>query len=282
MLLGISRQFYYRRKWSEIKNKQKAEKVIAAIGQLRQDMPRLGGRKLYHLLYPKLRELGVGRDKLFTILRSNHLLISPKRSYRRTTNSFHRFKKHKNLIANLALTHPEQVWVSDITYVASAKHHYYLALITDAYSKKIVGYNLSESLSTLGSLKALRMAKKNRIYPHQELIHHSDRGIQYCSDSYQQHLKRYHMKCSMTESYDPYANAVAERVNGILKDEFSINEYNLSLKDMQKLIRDTINLYNEKRPHASCGYHTPNFMHQQNRVKIKTYKKVQANELAWT
>ena len=282
MLLGINRQFYYRRKWSERKNKQKAEKVIQVVQQLRRDMPRLGGRKLYHLLYDNLRELGVGRDKLFTILRANQLLVTPKRSHKRTTNSFHRFKKHKNLIENIELVAPEQVWVSDITYVSSAKHHYYLALITDAYSKKIVGYDLSESLSTKGSLRALRMANKSRIYTEMELIHHSDRGIQYCSDSYQKQLKKYRIKCSMTESYDPYANAVAERVNGILKQEFSISEYNLSLKDMQRLIKDTIHIYNEKRPHASCGYNTPDFMHRQNKIKIKTYKKVQANHVART
>ena len=142
-------------------------------------MPRLGTRKLYFLLKDHLKSINVGRDKLFRILKANHLLITAKKSYHITTNSHHRFRKHKNNICNLKINKPEQVWVSDITYVGRRENPIYLALITDAYSKKIVGFNVSNSLSVAGSLKALDMALKNRSYKDQPLIHHSDRGFQY-------------------------------------------------------------------------------------------------------
>ncbi|MDE6650958.1 MAG: IS3 family transposase, partial [Paramuribaculum sp.] len=220
-LLGISRQKYYRACWTEAKSKARATKVIDMVQQERQYQPRVGVRKLYFMLKPRLRELHIGRDMLFSIMRANHMLVEPIRSYHTTTNSHHRFRKHKNLIADMEITRPEQVWVSDITYIGHRNNHMYLALITDAYSKKIMGYDLSSSLGTAGSIRALKMANSNRAYPGLPLIHHSDRGIQYCSDIYQKRLRRYGITTSMTESYDPYANAVAERVNGILKQEFA-------------------------------------------------------------
>ena len=242
---------------------------------IRKQMPRIGTRKLYYLLSDQLQDLGIGRDKLFAILNANHLCIKPKRSYHVTTNSHHRFRKHKNLITEKLLTRPEEVWVSDITYLGSRNNHSYLALITDAYSKKIVGYDVSNSLSVDGTINALKMAIKNRKYKKENLIHHSDRGIQYCSNEYQKLLKRHQITCSMTESYDPYANAVAERVNGILKDEFNLELYNVNLVTMKKLVKDSIYIYNVKRPHYSCNMLTPERMHQQNVVKIKTYKKTE-------
>ena len=148
-------------------------------------MPRIGTRKLYYMLKPRLREINTGRDRLFDILRANHMLVPPCRSYHITTNSHHRFRKHRNLIADMVPERPEQVWVSDITYIGNRTRHMYLALVTDAYSKKIMGYDLSDSLSTTGSVNALKMANRNRRYRENSLIHHSDRGIQYCSDIYQ-------------------------------------------------------------------------------------------------
>ena len=150
-----------------------------------------------------------------------------------------------------------------------------LSLVTDAYSKKIMGYDLSDSLDTQGSLNALRMANRNRLYRDAPLIHHSDRGIQYCSDAYQKLLGQYHIIPSMTESYDPYANAVAERINGILKQEFQLEELNLSLSDMKQVIKDAVFKYNNIRPHYSCGYKTPEYMHHQKLIKIKSYKNKQ-------
>jgi putative transposase len=241
------------------------------VQQIRLELPRLGTRKLYYLLKDELKSIGVGRDRLFSILRANHMLIEPKRSYHITTDSHHRFRKHKNTAKNIYLTSPEQLWVSDITYVGHRQNPMYLALVTDAYSKKIMGYDTSNSLSAIGSVRALEMALKKREYSH-ELLHHSDRGLQYCGDDYQKVLGKYKLKCSMTEAYDPYENAVAERVNGVLKQEFLGNTKNVDLKTMQKLVSDSIKIYNSKRPHYSCYYKTPEQMHQQKRIKIRTYK----------
>lgn len=271
-MLGVSRQVYYRSLRSKKKKQEKAEVVIGLVRQIRRDMPRLGFRKLYHLLYEPLREMHIGRDKFLSILKANHMLIKPKKNYRKTTDSYHRFHKHKNLIEGMSINRPEQVWVSDITYIGGRSRNCYLALVTDAYSKKIMGYDVSDSLATEGSLRALSMAVRQRRYKN-KLIHHSDRGLQYCSNDYQKVLKKKKITPSMTESYDPYANAIAERVNGILKQEFSLEDYWVDIKTMKLLVDDAVRIYNTKRPHWSCYMKTPEKMHQQNRVEIKTYKK---------
>ncbi|MGO2401492.1 MAG: IS3 family transposase [Mesonia sp.] len=250
---------------------------MGLVGELRIRMPRLGTRKLYFLLEDKLRQLKVGRDKLFRILEANHLLIIPKKSYHITTDSHHRFRKHKNKVCTVKINRPEQVWVSDITYVGKRTNPSYLALITDAYSKKIVGYNVSNSLSVQGSLKALDMALKNRYYKEQPLIHHSDRGLQYYSNDYQELLDKNGIKASMTEKYDPYENAVAERVNGILKQEFNIAKYEMNLKIKKQIIREAIKIYNQERPHLSNHMLTPNQMHKQSKIEMKTYKSKKLN-----
>jgi transposase InsO family protein len=243
------------------------------VDAVRVKMPKIGTRKLYHILHEDLRDLSVGRDKLFQILKANHMLIKPSRSYHVTTNSHHRFRKHKNIIEKLIIERPEQVWVSDITYIGNRQNPIYLALITDAYSKKIVGYDVSASLDASGCVRALKSAIKSRYYLESDLIHHSDRGLQYCSNEYQKILKNNNIKTSMTESYDPYANAIAERVNGILKSEFlDYYGYRLSLKLMKGIVRETIKIYNQDRPHYSCHMKTPNQMHNQNNIKIRTYK----------
>jgi len=236
-------------------------------------MPRIGTRKLYYLLEQELKELSVGRDGLFDILRANHLLIKSKKCYRKTTNSYHRFHKHKDLITGIVPHKPEQIWVSDITYIGNRDNHQYLALVTDAYSKKIVGYDLSSSLSAAGAIRALKMGVNQRSYTNNTLIHHSDRGLQYCCDDYQDLLTKKKIKCSMTESYDPYANAVAERVNGILKLEFQFENYNVKLPVMKQLVENSIQIYNTMRPHYSCYMKTPEQMHIQSEINIRTYKK---------
>lgn len=256
-LLGITRQKYYRSCWRLERKHQIADQVVAMVDNIRMTQPRIGTRKLYYLLQKELNGLNVGRDKLFDILRANHMLITPLRSYHVTTNSHHRFRKHKNIITDLEIIRPEQVWVSDITYIGQRDNHMYLSLITDAYSKKIMGYDLSSSLSTEGSIRALKMATSNRKYPKRALIHHSDRGVQYCSDIYQRTLAKYKIMTSMTESYDPYANAVAERINGVLKQEFMLEQYNYPIDVMKEIIKDVVAIYNEQRPHYSCGYLTP-------------------------
>jgi len=247
------------------------------VRDIRMIMPRLGGRKLYFLLKDQLSILKVGRDKLFRILRANHMLIKPKKRYHVTTDSHHRFRKHKNLISTLEIEKPDAVWVSDITYVGNRINPSYLALITDAYSKKIVGYNISKSLSVEGSLKALEMATSNRKDKSCPLIHHSDRGLQYCSNDYQKLLKDHGISPSMTEKYDPYENAIAERINGILKQEFDIARSIKKFNIKEKLIKDAIKTYNNVRPHLSNHMLTPKQMHAQNQLKRKQYKSKKLN-----
>lgn len=251
-----------------------SEKVIALVNAIRMAMPRIGTRKLYHILNKELKTLKVGRDKFFNILKMHHLLIMPKRSYRVTTNSHHRFRKHKNLIENLGIHRPEQVWVSDITYIGKRSKPCYLSLITDAYSKQIMGYNVAANLDTESSIKALQMALRNRKDKSLSLIHHSDRGIQYCSDGYQEVIsKTKNLHCSMTESYDPYQNAVAERVNGILKQEFMVDKYkDYDIKIIKSVVKESIAIYNAIRPHWSNHMLTPIQMHQQSEIQMRTYK----------
>jgi len=281
-LFGVNRQVYYRKIKAKSKRQSIAEQVVKMVLLIRARMPRIGTRKLYYLLQKPLEKLQVGRDKLFSILKANHLLLHPKRSYRVTTNTHHRFYKYKDLVSHLTIHRPEQVWVSDITYVASGLDNTYLALITDAYSKKIVGYDLSNSLSTTGVLRALQMAVKNRKYAKANLIHHSDKGIQYCSNEYQQALSKNNILCSMTEKYDPYSNAVAERVNGIIKNEYNLETYRVNINVMKELVTETIQIYNSERPHYSSHLLTPNQMHQQQTIKMKTYKTKNSSQLELT
>ncbi len=273
----MNRQVYYRFIKSREHKQAIAQRVISLVRNTRNIMPKLGARKLYYLLKDELSTLNVGRDKLFRILRANHMLIKPKKSYHITTDSHHRFRKHKNLVSTLEIEKPESVWVSDITYVGTRANPSYLALITDAYSKKIVGYNVSNCLAAEGSLKALDSALANRMYKNQPLIHHSDRGLQYCSNEYQKVLNDNSIKPSMTEKYDPYENAIAERINGILKQEFDIarNIKNLELK--KELIKNAIEIYNNYRPHLSNQMLTPIKMHKQNKLKRKIYKSKKLN-----
>ncbi|WP_262497642.1 IS3 family transposase [Flavobacterium kingsejongi] len=273
-MFGIDRQVYYRSIKRKILKQSKSEQVILMVRKIRMKMPRIGTRKLYYLLNQELRALKIGRDMFFNILKVNHLLISPKRSYHITTNSYHRFKKHKNLIENLKIIRPEQVWVSDITYIGKRSKPCYLSLVTDAYSKRIMGFNVATNLNAENSLKALQMALKSRKNSCLSLIHHSDRGIQYCSDEYQKVIRKTkNLRCSMTESYDPYQNAVAERVNGILKQEFLVDRYNDQQLNIIKLVvKESIQIYNLVRPHCSNHMLTPMQMHQQKEIEMKTYK----------
>ncbi len=239
---------------------------------IRMSMPRIGSKKLYYLLNKELKQLKIGRDKFLDILRANHLLIAPKRSYHITTNSHHRFRKHQNKILDLQIQRPEQVWVSDITYIGKRENPCYLSLVTDAYSKKIVGFNVADNMNTESSLVALKNAMKRRKDKHLPLIHHSDRGLQYCANEYQKALDKGEIGCSMTQNSDPYENAVAERINGILKQEFMVDKFNKELSVMKLIVKNAVEIYNQKRPHYSNHYLTPNQMHQQNKVKMRTYK----------
>lgn len=225
-------------------------------------MPRLGGRKLYHLLKSDFVGIGlkIGRDAFFDYLRNEHLLIRPKKNYTKTTNSKHWLRKHPNLLNDYEPKSSEEVFVSDITYIKSRERTHYLSLVTDAYSRKIMGYHLSDDMAAEQVLRALQMAIGNR-HTTKNLIHHSDRGLQYCSGIYQQMLIKHNMTASMTDGYDCYQNALAERVNGIIKNEFLINKCNTG-KELEILIRESVDTYNSKRPHLSLNFETPNNTHQ--------------------
>ena len=271
-LFGVNRQVYYRKIKRRIIKQDKAQLVVNMVLEIRMQMPRIGSKKLYYLLGEDLKTLKIGRDKFIDILRANHLLIVPKRSYHITTNSHHRFRKYKNQLLDLQINKPEQVWVSDITYIGKREKPCYLSLITDAYSKKIVGYNVADNLNTQSSLIALKLAIKQRKNKGIPLIHHSDRGLQYCANEYQKLLSNNDIQPSMTQNSDPYENAVAERINGILKQEFSIDKYNKDLPIMKQIIKETVAIYNKKRPHLSNHMLTPNQMHEQSKLIMKTYK----------
>lgn len=225
-------------------------------------MPRVGTRKLYKLIKPELekRNIKLGRDGLFDYLRKQGLLVKPTKSYTKTTNSKHWMKKHENLLKEYQPNAPEQVFVSDITYVESARGVHYLSLVTDAYSRRIMGYELSDEMKATDVVKALQMTIEQREYQCQS-IHHSDRGLQYCSKVYQDMLDENDMKPSMTGGYDCYQNALAERVNGILKQEFLLYKCN-SLSELRALVEESVFIYNEMRPHSSLGLKTPNQVHK--------------------
>ena len=281
-MFGINRQIYYRSTKRSRTSKNKAEQVVELVENIRMKMPKIGGRKLYFMLNEPLKTLKIGRDKFFNILKANHLLITPKRRYHITTNSHHRFRKHKNLVLDYQITKPNQVWVADITYIGNRKNPSYLSLITDAYSKKIVGHHVAENLTTEGSLLALKKAVNHTNLKEKSIIHHSDRGLQYCSDEYQKILEKNNISCSMTQNSDPYENAVAERINGILKQEFDIDKFDVETKIKRKIVDESIKIYNELRPHFSNHYLTPNQMHKQEKLKIKTYKNKNQSKNVFT
>jgi transposase InsO family protein len=226
------------------------------------DMPRLGTRKLYYLLKSTFVDQGlkIGRDGLFDYMRREHLLVKPLKTYTKTTNSKHWLRKYPNLLQSIKIERPEQVFVSDITYVKTREKTLYLSLVTDAYSRKIMGYKLSDDMSTENVVQALYMAIRNR-RTNRPLIHHSDRGLQYCSYIYQNVLKSNNIEPSMTDGYDCYQNALAERINGILKQEFLI-ETCRDASELGQLIKESVNIYNKKRPHLSLNMKTPSFVHE--------------------
>jgi len=260
-LFGISRQAIYQAEKRARKRADELALVKPLVFKVRQEMPRLGTRKLYYLLKDEFDRLGIkiGRDALFDYLKTESMLIKPRKNYTKTTNSKHWLKKYPNLMKNAIPVRPEQYFVSDITYIKSRERTHYLSLVTDAYSRKIMGYHLSDDMSAENVVMAMKMAINNRVTS-AELIHHSDRGLQYCSSLYQIELRKSNTIPSMTDGYDCYQNALAERINGILKGEFLINKCNTG-KELKRLIAESIRAYNNKRPHLSLKYKTPNFVH---------------------
>lgn len=258
----LTRQGFYKSRSKMLTSRFDREKLYMLVMEARRELPREGGHKLYKRILPKLKQMNIkiGRDGLFKFLRQEDLLVKPKRSFVKTTNSYHRFNTYSNLIESYQPTGVNQVWVSDITYIRTHQGFMYLALITDAYSRKIVGYDISNSLELTGCIKALKMALKQLPEDHQ-VIHHSDRGIQYCSKVYTQMLKQRNIQISMAGKGNCYENAMAERINGILKDEFYLDQ-NFKKKSLAvKSTKQAVDLYNRVRTHMAIGYITPNQKH---------------------
>lgn len=246
--------------------------LLKEITEIRAVHPRIGGRKLYIMLQDFMQEhqIKMGRDKFFDLLSMYGLLVKKRKRRVHTTNSFHWLKKYDNLIERFEADRQNQLWVSDITYWKVAGKYTYISLITDAYSRKIVGYQLWETLEAEGCIRALKKAISGLLSRPDdcfELIHHSDRGIQYCSKEYTQMLKDNQIQISMTQNGDPLENAIAERVNGILKDEYLMEYQPKDIRQASQYLDQAVELYNNHRPHLSIDYHTPEQVHQ---TDIKT------------
>jgi transposase InsO family protein len=261
-LLGMSRQAYYQHWWHNEDISIEQELVIKQVTQMKKDHRHMGTRKIYELIQPFLidHQIKMGRDALFTLLAGHGMLVKRYKRRISTTDSYHMYRKFPNLIKDFVPLGPNQLWVSDITYWRINERFLYISFITDAYSRKIVGYNIAETLLSVETVKALKMALKgaeNISFLH----HHSDRGLQYCCNEYIQILEEHEVRISMTESGDPRDNAIAERLNGIIKNEY-LKSYKVNgLAEGKQVLDFVIRLYNDERPHMSLGYLTPNLIH---------------------
>ena len=271
--MGLSRQAFYQGQRRHIQRECRAQVVVQWVRERRRRQPRLGTRKLHHVLSEPLAQAGIklGRDALFDVLRNAGMLVPPRRAYHKTTDSHHRFRRHPNLLKEgerqVRATASEQVWVADITYLPTQDKFVYLSLITDAYSRKIVGWHVHDSLQTEPVAQALKMALRTR-QSEQQLVHHSDRGIQYCASYYQAIHERHGLRCSMTDGYDCYQNALAERVNGILKGELLLQRP-ADLEQARRMVRESVQIYNTERPHLSLKMQTPDAVHRASLAEIR-------------
>jgi hypothetical protein len=260
---GISRQAYYRNKTRNIRELVTHEILLPQVKAIRKDHKRLGGEKVLLKLKEFMldHQIKMGRDAFFDFLRENDLLVRKRKRYHVTTNSKHWMKKYPNLIRDVEPLMPNHVWVSDITYWKTKDGHYYISFITDAYSRKIVGYHVATTMEAIESVAALRVALKGLGKQISGLIHHSDRGSQYCSAKYVALLKKSNVQISMTENGDPLENAIAERLNGIIKGEYLIDYQINSITEAKRVLEAVVELYNEDRPHSSVSNMYPSAVH---------------------
>ena len=276
-LFGYGRQAWYEAQKRNDHRTNEEQLLIARIRLIRLQHHKVGAEKLYFQMkdWCVANGISIGRDKFFNILRDNALMIRRRTRKAVTANSKHNLRRYPNIIKGIEITGPNQVWVSDMTYLALPRGFVYMSLITDAYSRKIVGWSVHKSLQTEGPLLALKkalktiMGKKNI-----SLIHHSDRGVQYCSNSYIQLLTDNKVGISMTENGDPYENALAERMNRTLKEEFSLDRTFFSYDQAKQLAKEAIEYYNQTRPHASCNYLTPNQAHEHSGPMVKKWRQI--------
>jgi transposase InsO family protein len=281
-LFGKTRHAYYDHLWRHQDQSLKDDIILQLVQKIRNtDLPKLGTRKLLPLLKPELdsHQIQVGRDYLFDLLAEHKLLIRRRKRKVFTTDSKHWMRKYPNLTRGLVITRPEQLWVSDITYIRMQSQWGYLSLVTDAYSRKIMGFCFRPDLLALGCLEALQMAYDNRSYGQHPLIHHSDRGSQYCCEAYVKLLDSQNVAISMTEKGDPYENALAERVNGIIKGEFNLYSSQDSFENTYQRIVKSVTAYNQIRPHGSCDNLTPCQAHKKEGELTKRWKNYSKYQL---
>lgn len=281
-LFGRTRQAYYARQREAGREALESTVVVERVQREREAQPRMGTRKLHVRIKGDLQAMGIkmGRDALFDLLREERLLIRRRRRGSVTTQSHHRFRCYQNLLEGLAIDRPEQAWVADVTYLRVGEGFAYLSLVTDAYSRKIMGYHLHPTLEASGCVRALEMALKNRQYE-EPLIHHSDRGIQYCSHDYTARLTKAGVAISMSVSGSA-ENAIAERVNGILKSEYLLDATFESFEAALRQTKQAITLYNHERPHLSLDMATPEQTHQRSgplQRQWKDYRRRQRQAL---
>ena len=272
-LFGRSRQAYYEYKSNAEDKSIRDLLILKLVSEIRKDLPRSGVPQLMKLLKTPFREHGIqmGRDALYTLLGEHGYLLRYRRRKAYTTNSNHAYKKYPNVIKGVEISKAHMLWVSDITYIRLTNSFAYLSIITDAYSRKIVGYHLQDSLHATGPVAALKMALAQRKLT-DKLIHHSDRGVQYCCTDYVEMLKKAEIQISMTEKGDPYENAIAERVNGILKMELLLDGTFNTCEDAKQAVAWAVKKYNQIRPHSSCDYLTPELAHEREGVLKKHWK----------
>lgn len=261
---GLTRQAYYQNRRRVLQTATEQEILILEILGIRKKHKCLGGRKLFGKLEEFMNEhqIKMGRDAFFDLLRSGGLLVRKRKRYHVTTNSNHWMKKYPNLIKDMEPMGPNHIWVSDITYWKTKGGHYYISFITDSYSRKIVGYQVAQTMEAIESVYALKMALKGLGRGFFVMIHHSDRGSQYCSAGYVKLLRKNNIQISMTENGDPLENAIAERLNGIIKGEYLFDYQINSLKEAKSVLKSVVKLYNEERPHSSVGNMVPSQVHE--------------------
>jgi transposase InsO family protein len=286
-VFGRSKQAYYKLLHQNENTAVKEDVVVGLIKNKREIWKRGSGRNLHQCLQPEFKTHGIkiGRDKFFDVLRNNHLLIKSKRSRTKTTCSYHHFNRYKNCIENTVPARANEIWVADITYLwlKPQDKFCYLSIITDLYSRKIVGHCVHESLNVKGCIDALKQAIRNRKDKTGTLIHHSDRGVQYCCHAYVKLLQKDRIQISMTQTGDPLENAVAERIHKTIKEEFTddrqINFCNID--EAKTEIKKFIEFYNQQRPHRSVQWLTPNAAHQCTGALRRVWKTYRRKAPGW-
>jgi transposase InsO family protein len=275
--LGYSPQAYHKKQKRNVVQLSNEFLILQQIDTIRKYQPRCGGRKLFIELQPffKQHQIAMGRDNFFDLLRTNKLLVRRIKRSVHTTNSKHHFHRYPNMVKDFTPLKAHELWVADITYIPLKNRFAYLFLITDAYSRKIVGFHVSDDMKVSSATLALRKALAQKP-PETIVIHHSDRGIQYCSTAYVQLLQQYHAHISMAQNGDPYENAIAERVNGILKTEL-ISRYYDTIDTASIHIARCITIYNYKRRHSSLNWQIPNDVHKQQGPQIRRWKNYYQN-----